>query len=876
MSAAHRRAAALIVRSAAPLVPPSLRDDWRLEWEGELASLDDVPVRYRRPIRRALGAFADAFWLRQRSVADFDWIDDLRHGMRQLIEHRGFAFTAIGILALGIAATVTMFSVTDQILLRPLPYPGSDRIVTAWETRLPASDTLDVAPANFLDWRARVQSFEFFSGIEPWAVDFVGGERPETFRAVKVTPGFFETFGVMPIAGRFFTPEEYQKGRDNVVMLHEPMWRQRFGGDPNIVGKTLKFEDGLFTVVGIMPADFEPRLLASVRHRNLWLPKAIEEYEPRIRGTGYWAVVGRLKHDVTIESANAELAAIARQLAVDYPRTNEKTGARLLALRDHLVGNVWLAVVLLAGAVGLVLVIACVNVANLLLARGSAREREIAIRVALGARRARIVQQLLNESLLLALLGGGLGTLLGWWLVSALAIAGPPSVPWIDTLHLDWRALSFAAAISVAVALISGMLPAWRAARAGLHNAGRQTATLDTAQHRLRSGLVIAEVALALVLITGAGLLMRSFVSLLSVDPGFQRDRVMVAQIFFSDFYPKPEERRRFLQTTIDRIKALPSVQHVGGVSAMPFIESNINIANTIAISGRPEQTAGEAPRAFLSVATPGYFHAMRIPLKAGRLLEDQDGPDRKRVVVISESLARRHWTTLEEPLGQTLKFQFAGTPVQAEIVGVVSSLRHDSLDRSSREELFIPHAQVPFGSMTFVVQAAGDASGLLTPVQAAIWDVNPAQSIYRVATLDELVENTISPRRFALLIIIGFAGVALLLAVGGVYGVLSAITTARLREVGVRVALGASGWDIVRWVLGRGLTMAGIGLAVGVGASFGAAQMLRSFLFQVAPVDPASYATGGVMMLLAAIAACYLPARRAARADPITVLRTD
>jgi putative ABC transport system permease protein len=865
-----------IIRAAAPLVPLSLRDDWRREWDAELASLEDVRPKYRRPVRRAAGAFADAFWLRQRSVADFDWIDDLRHGMRQLLAHRGFALTAIGILAVGLAATVTMFSVTDQILLRPLPYPASDRIVTAWETRAPSNDPLDVAPANFLDWRARVTSFDVFAGVEPWAVNYVGGERPETFRAVKVTPGFFEAFGVTPILGRVFTPEEYQKGRDNVIILHEPMWRQRFGGDPAIIGQTLEFDDGPFTIVGIMPAAFEPRLLAATRHRNLWLPKAIEEFEPRIRGTGYWAVVGRLRPDVTLASADAELAAIARQLAAEYPRTNTKTGARLLALRDHLVGNVRLAVTLLAGAVGLVLVIACVNVANLLLARGSAREREIAIRVALGARRMRIVQQLLNESLLIAAFGGALGMLLASWSISALASAGPPSVPWIDTLHLDWRALVFAAGMSIFVALVSGIVPAWRVARAGLHNAGRQTATADAAQHRLRSGLVVAEVALALVLVTGAGLMMRSFVSLMRVDPGFQRENVMVAQVFASDFFPNRDDLRRFFATTIERIKTLPAVQAAGAVSAMPFIESNINIQNTIVVGRRPTPSVGEAPRAYLSVATPGYFAAMRIPLKAGRLLEERDGPESKPVAVITETLALRHWTTLDEPIGQTLEFQFAGRPAKVEIVGVVAALRHDSLDRPSREELFMPHSQMPFGSMTFVARTAGDASALLLPVQAVIWEINPAQSIYRVATLDELVDNTVSPRRFALIVILAFAAVALLLAIGGVYGVLSAITTARLREVGVRVALGASGWDIVRWVVGRGLTMAGVGLAVGLAGSLGAAQLLRSFLFQIAPIDPAAFAAGSAMMLLAATAACYLPARRAAQADPVTVLRTD
>jgi putative ABC transport system permease protein len=486
------------------------------------------------------------------------------------------------------------------------------------------------------------------------------------------------------------------------------------------------------------------------------------------------------------------------------------------------------------------------------------------------------VRQLLNESLLVAVLGGVLGTLVAAWALGALARVGPASVPWIETLHVDWRALTFAAGVAIAVALVSGILPAWRVARAGLHNAGRQTSTADATQHRLRAGLVVAEVALALVLVTAAGLMMRSFAGLVSVDPGFQRDRVMVAQVFAWDHNPKPPDLVRFFNTTIDRIRAVPAVQHAGAVSAMPFIESNINIQNIITIGGRPAPKDGEAPRAYLSVATPGYFEAMRIPLKAGRALDDRDGPDRKRVIVITESLARKYWSTLEEPIGQTVRFRFSGAPIEAEVVGVIASLRHDRLDRPARDELFMPLAQTPFGSMTFVVRTAGDASQVLAPVQAAIWEVNPAQSIYRLATLDELVSNTISPRRFALIVLLGFAGVALLLAIGGVYGVLSAITTARLREVGVRVALGASAWDIVRWVLGRGLTMAGVGLAVGIAASLGAAQLLRSFLFQVAPIDPPSFATGSAMMMLAAAAACYLPARRAAMADPVTVLRTD
>jgi putative ABC transport system permease protein len=387
---------------------------------------------------------------------------------------------------------------------------------------------------------------------------------------------------------------------------------------------------------------------------------------------------------------------------------------------------------------------------------------------------------------------------------------------------------------------------------------------------------VVAEIALALVLISGAALLMRSFVGLINVDPGFQRDRVLVAQVFAWDYNPKPEDLRRFFDTTIARLSALPAVQHAGAVSAMPFIESNINISNVFTIAGRAPATQGEAPRAFLSVATPGYFDAMRIPLLAGRGLDPRDGPDSARVAVISDALARKHWPSLDEAIGERLRFRFSGTPAEVEIVGVVASLRHDSLDRAAREELFMPLAQAPFGSMTFVIRTAGDAGALAEPVRAAIWSVNPAQTIYRAATLDQLVRNTVTPRRFALSVILAFALVALLLAVAGVYGVLSAIMTTRLREVGLRVALGANRRDILRLVLGRGVAMAGVGLLIGLAGSLGTAQLLRSFLFGVTPTDPLAMAGAAALMSLAAFAACYLPARRAAAADPVTVLRSD
>jgi putative ABC transport system permease protein len=430
--------------------------------------------------------------------------------------------------------------------------------------------------------------------------------------------------------------------------------------------------------------------------------------------------------------------------------------------------------------------------------------------------------------------------------------------------------------MSAALAALSGIVPAWRVARSGLGAAGRGTSTADASQHRLRASLVVAEIAVALVLVTGAGLLIRSFVGLIGVDPGFARERVLVMQVFAWDYNPGADRLRAFFDAATARLSALPAVQQVGAVSAMPFIESNINIQGSIVIAGRPQPPDTETPRSHFTIATPGYFEAMRIPLKAGRLLNAADGPRSKSVAVISETLAHRYWPEGDDPIGDTIRFRLSGAPVEVEVVGIVASLRHDRLDRPARDEIFLPLAQRPFGSMTFVVRAAGDASTLLEPARQAIWAINPAQTIYRAATLDELVENTVSPRRFALGVMLGFAALALVLAIAGIYGVLSAITIARRRELGLRVALGASRADVVALTLRSGARMAGLGLLIGLAGSLGAAQLLRSFLFGVTPLDPPTLGAAAVLMATAATAACYLPARRAAEADPVAVLRSD
>lgn len=866
-----------LVALAAPLVPVDQRDAWRQEWLAELAAHLAARDRDRhepRPslLAHALGAPLDAFWIRQRSIADLSWVDDLRHGMRQLGQHSGFAITAVGILAIGIAASVTAFSVVTQILMRPLPYPAPDRIVTVWERQASETTPADVAPGNFLDWRDRARTFSHLAAADPYSHDYTGGDRPEVLRSANVTEGFFEVFGIRPLHGRFFRPEEHRKGANQVVVLSAALWRSHFGADPAIVGQAIPLDGLPYVVVGVAPDDFQPNLMGQ---RQLWAAKAIEEHESRIRLSGYWNVVGRLADGHTIEQARAEMEAIAMQIEQENPRTNSGLRTAILPLREHLVGNVRPALILFAGAVLAVLLIACVNVTNLLLARGSARQQELAIRTALGANRRRLLAQLLVEALLLSSIATLAGTALAVAAVRVLAAIGPRDVLWIDSLRVDGAALAFAAALSVAVALGAGLLPALRLSGSGLQASGPRTVAGTRSQRRLRSTLVAAEVALALMLVAGSALLVRSFVNLLNVDTGFASRGVAALQVFAWDRNPQPGARRTFFDRAIEKVAALPGVEAAGAVQAMPFIESNIDIRGPFRIAGRPPAPAGEEPRSSFNTATPGYFTAMRIPLMRGRYLSPADGPDAPRVVVISEALAERYWPG-KDPMGDRIAYRAGGESIEAEIVGIVGATRHEGLEAAPRLELFVPHAQAPTGSMTIVARTSLDPQTIIEPAKAAVWEVDPLQAFYRTATLEDLVGRTLITRRFALLVLSGFAAIALMLAAAGLYGVLSTIVAQYRREIGVRMALGAQWLDIVRLVIARGLAVAVVGVAAGVAGVLGLSRVLRAFLFAVTPIDPLAIGGAAGLMLIVATAACYLPARRAARTNPVDVLRVE
>ena len=863
-----------IIRVASRLVPVPRRQEWRLEWEGELSAAADSPRA--RLVRHSLGSFVDAFWIRQRDVADLQMIDDLRHGFRQWTQQSGFVITAVGILALSMAASVTAFSVVSQILLRPLPYHDPERIVTLWERQPGTAGRNDVAPGNFIDWRARATSFTQLAGVDPYSFDYVGGDRPVVLKAVLVTEGFFEIFGVRPLVGRFFLPEEHKNGNSNVVVLSERFWRTHLKADPSIVGKPIALGDGPFVVAGVVPDDFQPHFQEyAPGDRDLYAAKAVQEYEPRIRVSGYWNVVGRLKDGVSLAQAQAEMDAVSKTIEQENPRTNRDSRVEVITLREHLVGDVGPAVTLFGAAVIAVLLIACVNVTNLLLARGAARQQELAVRTALGANRARLVAQLLVETLMLASTASVIALLLADGAMRGLASWGPRDVMWLDSLYVDGLAIGFAVVLACLVTVIAGVVPALRLSGLGLQAPGHRTMTSDRSQRHLRSALVIAEVALALMLVAGTGLLLRSFVHLISVDAGFRKDGVMVMQMFAWDRNEGPAALRTFHERVIAKIAALPGVESVGSVQAMPFIESNVDIRSAVRLIDQPAPPSGEEVRSSINIVSPEYLSVMGVRLIDGRLLDTRDGTDAPRAVVVTEAFVTRFLRGINA-IGQRVEFRGMGKPVQAQIVGVVSSVRHARLDEPPRAEILVPYAQSPSGTITLVARTSVDPATLVEAGKQAVWAVDPLQTFYRTATLEELVDRTLITRRFALVVLTGFAALALLLAAAGLYGVLSTIASHYRKEIGVRMALGAAWLDILRLVVMRGLVVSAIGVGVGLVGVVGVSRLLRGFLFSVTPTDPLAIGGAAVLMMAIAAIACYIPARRAADADPIQALRVD
>jgi putative ABC transport system permease protein len=748
--------------------------------------------------------------------------------------------------------------------------------MTLWErNRATGVEREDVAPGNAIDWTQRLRSYQAISAIEPWSVDYTGGDEPEVLLAARVSEGFFDVLGVPMLHGRAFLPQEYRRGNDRVLVLGYNVWQRRFGADSRLVGQAVQLNDEPYTVVGILPDGIDLRVFDAVGERALWMPKYFQDYEPKIRTTGYWNVFGRLKPGTTVEQARAELEALSVQLATENPRTNQNTVGQIVPLRSHLAGSLHALVPLLIGAALLVLVVACANVANILIARGTMRGREFAVRQALGAGRGRVVRQMLTESLLLATFGGALGLLIARLSLDLIARLRPSDVAGVDQIPLDARAATITIAVTVAAAVIAGLAPALQLSRPAAATALREGQSGGT-RRGIRGMLVVVEVALALLLVVGAGLLVRSFLLIQRVDPGFKRDQVRVLQVFAYDrSNQKPEARALFVQRALEGMRALPDIAAAGAVMAMPFIEANLNIQGLMAVAGRPPAPPGEDTRIFLNVVTGDYFQAMGIPLVRGRLFNDRDLATSPKVVLVSRAAARKHWPD-GNPIGAKVTFRFHGTPYEAEVVGIVGDARHDALDQPTRPELYLAHPQAPTGSMTFVVRSRPDSPVTMEDLKKQVWALDPLEPFYRTATLEALVSRTLVGRRFSLVLLAGFAGVALLLAAAGLYAVISSSTSQRTREFGVRIALGAGRREIVGLVLREGLVLAAVGLLVGVGGALWLTRFLQSLLFGITPTDPTTFLAVGGAVLAIAIIACYVPARRAIKVDPLTALRAE
>ena len=830
--------------------------------------------------RRVLGSVHDAAWLRRQFTRDADLVHDMRYGARLLRRNPGFAILTVTVLALGMGATAGIFSVVDALLIRQLPYRDPERIVLLFETLAanPAAASEGVSPANFLDWRQQAQSLEYLAAAEPFGYTLTSGEEPQSVSAIRVSSGFFESFGMNALTGRTFTPEEYSTGRDRVAVLSHGTWIQRFGGDRDIVGGVIRLNGQPYTVVGVMPPEFAPRLMVTFRERGIWTPKVWGEIEPRIRGARYYNAVARLKPGVTMQQAQAEFDGIARRLAQQYPRTNSDYRIQIVSLRDHLAGDLRSSIGLLSGAVVVLLLIAMANTANLLMARASARVQEMALRTAIGADGSRLVRQLLAETLTLAALGCLLGCFVAYGTARIIVSLAPSDIPGLAAVGVNGRVLLFSALLTCVVGLAVGVVPAWRVSGMRFSASLTRHASEDARagpRQRGRAVFVVAEVALALTLLAGGGLLLRSFSRLLETSPGFSPEGVAVVQIFMRATDGTPAERILLLHQAVDRMRHVPGVLDAGAASVVPFLDTTGGGSSAIIIEGRPTPVAGDEPGAMVTVATPGYFPAMRIPLLDGRMLSDHDDADNTPVVLVSRAFAERHWREAS-PVGQRLRMAALGTPLVAEIVGVVGDTQQTALDLPATPAVYVSSRQVPSGGMAFVARTASNPELALHTLQSQIRSVFPGLAVYRTAALTDLVSGTLTGRRFMLTLVLAFAVLAVILAATGVYGVMNVLSNQRTKEFGLRLALGADRTEILHMVMRQGAIMIAIGVAIGLGGSLIVGQVLRRFLFGIGPNDPWTLtAVAGVLGVIGAIA-CFLPALRATRVSPLVALRND
>ena len=811
-------------------------------------------------------------------------LKDIRYGLRALLKRPGFTLVAVITLALGIGANTAIFSVVNAVLLRPLPYPNPDRLVAISENSLKAED-ISVAYPNYLDWRAQQSVFEEMSARMPTGGIIAGANEPERVIGRLVTPSFFSTLGVQPMLGRAFTEAENSPGAPPVIVISNGLWQRQFGGAPDAIGKSINYNGEPWTVVGVMPAWFDFYGRTNINN-DVFTPLGrlnnLDFMQDRKSHTV--RVTARLKPGVSIEQARAELSALSARMATLHPASNTGIGANTRSFLDDYVGDSRQSLRVIFAAVAFMLLIACANVANLMLARATTRRREIALRLALGASRWRIVRQLITEGLLLALLGGALGVLLATWGVSLLSRLNTGEMSRMDEVSIDGRVLLFTFLVTVVVGILSGLFPALQSSRFGLNEVLKQGDRVSSAGSggRMRRSLVAAEVALALMVLTGAGLIVKSFDRLTSVDPGFDPQNVLTFRVRLPDAkYKEASQAAAFCREAMSRVSALPGVETVAVSTGFPLGRAS---ENGYLVEGQPEPLHGQGPRSFRQDVSEDYHNALKIPLLEGRLFNAQDTENSPLVAIVDQAFVARSFPNqpAREVLGKRLRFG-GNDEGWREIVGVVGHVKQSGLNEQGRAEIYRPWTQITpkwkadfTRAIDMIVRTSVEPMSLVGAIKREIRAIDKDQPIAQVQTLDDKLSESVAPQRFTVLLLGIFALIALALASAGIYGVMSHAVTQRTHEIGVRMALGARQLDVLKLVVGQGMSLVVIGLGLGLAGAYATTRLMTSLLFEVTAKDPITFVVMTVVLTVVALLACYIPALRATKVDPLVALRYE
>ncbi|HKQ74496.1 MAG TPA: ABC transporter permease, partial [Blastocatellia bacterium] len=794
---------------------------------------------------------------------------------RMLMKKPGFTLIAVIALAAGIAANTTIFSVADAMVLRPFKFPNQERLVMVWERAPSGYDHSWATPGDFVDWLEQNQSFERLIAFDQSGFDLTGASQPEQFDGYGVSDGFFDALGVKPAFGRAFLPGEHEPGSDQVVVLKHSLWERRFGADPNVVGRTLTLNSKTFTVVGVMPADFS----FPFNGGEIWTPLALDDKAKRDRRDHNLQALGLLKPGISIAQANADLDAISLRAQRLFPETNAGRSANVAGMNQDYARDAKPYVTPLAGAVAFVLLIACANVANMLFSRAFGRQKEIAVRLALGASRWRIVRQLMTESLTLALAGGAIGLLSSVWAVNLLRAAMPKHyenlIPGLNHVGVNRNVLLFTMMISMATGVAFGLMPALQASKPNLNESlkeGSKGASSSGSRQWLRGALVVAEVALSLVLLIGAGLMIRSFVAMMRDEIGFNPHSALSFRLWLPEVRYSEARRRDFYDQLTKRLESLPGVLAAGGTNVLPM--TNTYIDASFEIAGQPSSEKDKSPFAALRVVTPGYFSAIGIPLRRGRGFTGGDNERAPRVVIVNEALVRRYFPN-QEAIGQRIiRYGFVDKPM--EIVGVVGDTKDTDLDRVPRPGFYFPYAQEPWPSIGVVLRVAGDPMTLAGAARDEVAKLDPGLPLHSIRTVELIIHEQTAPKRIMSALMGVFAGIALLLAAVGLYAVMAYAVSQRTHEIGVRLALGARSRDILRLITGQGMKLTLVGLALGMAGAFALTRVMTPLLYGVTATDPLTFTLISLSLVCVALLACWIPGRRATKVDPMVALRDE